>query len=110
MADIGIERVFDLEAGVAHPIRLPRGMVALDGEREIAFGPEDRVAVVLEPDGPITVEIPRAMELAARSGLLEQAAAARLPRDSVSPVHAPRNSCMDTRPEAGRACPVAGFG
>ena len=79
MADIGIERVFDLEAGVAHPIRLPRGMVALDGEREIAFGPEDRVAVVLEPDGPITVEIPRAMELAARSGLLEQAAAARLP-------------------------------
>ena len=79
MADIGIERVFDLEAGVAHSIRLPRGMVALDGEREIAFGPEDRVAVVLEPDGPITVEIPRAMELAARSGLLEQAAAARLP-------------------------------
>ena len=80
MADIGVERVFDLEAGVAHPIRLPRGVVALDGEREIAFGSEDRVAVVLEPDGPLTVEIPRAMELAARSGLLEQAAATRLPK------------------------------
>ena len=78
MADIGVERVFDLEAGVAHPIRLTRGVVALDGEREIAFGPEDRVAVVLDPDGPLTVEVPRAMELAARSGLLEQAADARL--------------------------------
>ncbi len=78
MADIGVERVFDLEAGVAHPIRLARGVVALDGEREIAFGPEDRVAVVLDPDGPLTVEVPRAMELAARGGLLEQAAEARL--------------------------------
>ena len=78
MADIGVERVFDLEAGVAHPIRLRRGVVALDGEREIAFGPEDRVGVVLDPDGPLTVEVPRAMELAARAGLLEQAADARL--------------------------------
>ena len=50
--------------------------MALDGEREIAFGPDDRVAVVLELDGPLTVEVPRAMELAARRGLLEQAAAA----------------------------------
>ena len=77
MADIGVERVFDLEAGVTHPIRLARGVLALDGEREITFGPADRVAVVLEPDGPLTVEIPRAMELAARSGLLEQAAGGR---------------------------------
>jgi len=78
MAAIGIERVVDLEAGVPHPIRLPRGVVALDGEREIAFGPNDRVAVVLEPDGPLTVEVSRAMELAARSGLLELSATARL--------------------------------
>ena len=79
MADIGVDRVFDLEAGVSHSVRLARGVVALDGEREVAFGPEDRVAVALEPDGPLTVEIPRAMELAARSGLLEQAAAGRPP-------------------------------
>ena len=79
MADIGIEHVSDMEAGVAHPIRLSRGVVALDGEREIAFGPDDRVAVVLEPEGPFTVDVPRAMELAAREGLLTQGAAARLP-------------------------------
>ena len=79
MAAIGVERVVDLEAGVPHSIRLPRGVVALDGEREIAFGPNDRVAVVLETDGPLTVEIPRAMELAARSGLLELGATARPP-------------------------------
>ena len=78
MAEIGVERVCDIEAGVPHPIRLTRGVVALDGEREIAFGPDDRMAVVLEPDGPFTVEVPRAMALAARSGLLEQGAAARL--------------------------------
>ena len=76
MAEIGVERVCDIVAGVPHPIRLTRGVVALDGEREIAFGPDDRMAVVLEPDGPFTVEVPRAMELAARSGLLEQGAAA----------------------------------
>ena len=76
MAEIGVERVADMEAGVAHPIRLERGVVALDGEREIAFGPNDRVAVVLQPDGPFTVEIARAMALAAQSGLLEQSAAA----------------------------------
>ena len=79
MAEIGIERVLDIEAGVPHPIRLSRGVLALDGEREITFGPDDRMAVVLEPDGPLTVEVPRAMELAARSGLLvEQGAAAGL--------------------------------
>ncbi len=76
MAEIGVERVADLEAGVPHPIRLERGVVALDGEREIAFGPNERVAVVLQPDGPLTVEIARAMALAAQSGLLEQPAAA----------------------------------
>ena len=76
MAEIGVERVADLEAGVPHPIRLERGVVALDGEREIAFGPNERVAVVLQPDGPLTVEIARAMALAAQSGLLEQSAAA----------------------------------
>ena len=78
MAEIGVERVVDIEAGVPHPIRLARGVVALDGEREIAFGPKDRLAVVLELDGPLTVEIPRAMELAARNGLLAQGAAAGL--------------------------------
>ena len=76
MAEIGVERVADLEAGVPHPIRLERGVVALDGEREIAFGPKEQVAVVLQPDGPLTVEIARAMALAAESGLLEQSAAA----------------------------------
>ena len=76
MAEIGVERVADLEAGVPHPIRLERGVVALDGEREIAFGPNERVAVVLQPDGPLTVEIARAMAMAAQSGLLEQSAAA----------------------------------
>lgn len=79
MAEIGVERMVDLVAGEPHPIRLERGVVALDGEREIAFGPDDRVAVVLQPDGPLTVEIARAMALAAREGLLEQPAAARVP-------------------------------
>ena len=78
MAEIGVERAFDIEAGVPHPVRLARGVVALDGERELAFGPSDRVAVVLEPNGPLTVEVPRAMALAARDGLLKQGSVARL--------------------------------
>lgn len=70
MADIGVERVFEIEARVPLPVRLSRGVVALDGEREIAFGPADRLAVVLDPDGPLTVDVPRAMTLAARERLL----------------------------------------
>ncbi len=75
MAEIGVERIVPIEEGTPHPVRLERGVVALDGEREIAFGPGNRVEVVLERDGPFTVETAQAMAGAARNGLLKRALA-----------------------------------
>ena len=47
------------------------GVVALDGEREIERGPEDRVSVVPDGGGPLVVDVAAAMRQAAREGLLE---------------------------------------
>lgn len=61
---------------VMHPGRRYRlcggpGTVAVDGEREIELGPEDVVEVRLEPDGPRTLDVARALQLAAARRLLE---------------------------------------
>lgn len=49
------------------------GSLALDGEREIEVGPEDRVRVSLDLDGPLTIDVGEAMDVAARRGLLNGA-------------------------------------
>lgn len=59
-----------LEPGVAVPIHGRRGTVALDGEREIEFGPADTIQVSLDLDGPRTIDVARTMRLAAQRGLL----------------------------------------
>jgi hypothetical protein len=46
------------------------GTVAVDGEREIEFGPADPVTVALTADGPRVVDIARTLRLAADDGLL----------------------------------------
>ncbi len=70
MVDIGIEAVNDLRPGEAVPLRAERGVVALDGEREIEFSPTDKLAVRLEWDGPLTLDISKVMAYAAEQGLL----------------------------------------
>ena len=70
IVDIGVEDIHDLRPGEAIALRAPRGVVALDGEREIEFSPTDRLSVRLEWDGPLTLDIPRVMAYAAENGLL----------------------------------------
>lgn len=48
-----------------------RGTVALDGEREIEFGPQDCIVVRLDLEGPRTIDVARTMGLAAQRGLLD---------------------------------------
>ena len=53
-------------------VRVPRlraGMIALDGEREVGFGEDDEVRIVLEPDAVRTVDVEACMDYAARNGL-----------------------------------------
>jgi predicted polyphosphate/ATP-dependent NAD kinase len=46
------------------------GVVALDGERELAFGPGDRVQITLRENAFPTVDVARCMQIAAAEGLL----------------------------------------
>jgi predicted polyphosphate/ATP-dependent NAD kinase len=46
------------------------GVVALDGERELAFGPGDRVQITLRENAFPTVDVARCMQIAAAKGLL----------------------------------------
>jgi hypothetical protein len=46
--------------------------VALDGERELELAAAARVEVRLRADGPFVVDVPAALELAARAGYLQQ--------------------------------------
>lgn len=52
-----------VELGPAH------GTLALDGEREIVVTPRQRVAVRLNLDGPLVVDVAQALGLAAREGM-----------------------------------------
>jgi hypothetical protein len=52
------------------PVKPGSGSIALDGEREIERGPEDRVEVSLASEGPLTIDVGEVMRLAARRGLL----------------------------------------
>ena len=70
MVDIGVEAVHELCPGEAVSLRATGGVVALDGEREIEFSPNQKLAVRLEWDGPLTLDIPRVMAYAAENKLL----------------------------------------
>ena len=52
--------------------RLRTGMIALDGEREVGFGQDDEVRIVLVPDAVRTVDVEACMDHAARNGLLRR--------------------------------------
>jgi predicted polyphosphate/ATP-dependent NAD kinase len=67
---VGVERVQEIAFGERQTIGISQGVIALDGEREIEFGPNDHVTVHLERDGPFTIAIERVMARAAQDGLL----------------------------------------
>ena len=67
---VGIAEYRRLEPGEEVELETVSGSVALDGEREIEVGPDDRVEVRLDADGPLTIGVEEAMREAARRGLL----------------------------------------
>ena len=56
--------------GQLAPCRTQGGVVALDGERELAFDAGDRVRITLRDNAFPTVDVARCMHLAAELGLL----------------------------------------
>jgi len=71
VAPIGVRDAGPLAAGRPHAVDLARGTVAVDGEREIEFGPSSPVTVTLAPDGPRVLDVRTVLAAAARRRLLE---------------------------------------
>jgi hypothetical protein len=67
-----VREVAALTPGVRVKIGLRCGTVALDGEREIEFAPDEFPTVWLDLDGPLTVDVRRTLDLAIGQGLLRK--------------------------------------
>jgi len=74
VAPIGVRHAGPLAAGQPHLVTLDRGTVAVDGEREIEFGPSTPVTVTLEPDGPRVLDVRAVLAAAAQRRLLDPGA------------------------------------
>ncbi len=70
VAAIGVREVGPLVAGERHPVAVQRGTIAVDGEREIEFGPATTVTVTLTPHGPRVLDVRAVLAAAAERGLL----------------------------------------
>lgn len=68
VAELEVADVTLLAMGEQVPVRAERGVVAIDGEKEIRFGHADRPVVHIAATGPRVVEIERVMATAAERG------------------------------------------
>jgi predicted polyphosphate/ATP-dependent NAD kinase len=70
VAPVEVAAVDPLPFGDTRRVALARGTVAVDGERELAFGPATPVAVTLARDGPRVLDVRAALAAAAAERLL----------------------------------------
>lgn len=71
LARIRVAGFAQIPAGKTLGVSSGSGTVALDGEREIEFGPQDRISVRLDLEGPRTIDVALTMGVAAQRGLLD---------------------------------------
>ena len=62
---VGVLGSTELQLNEPHPVELERGTIALDGEREVEFGPDDAVTVTLAQDGPRVIDVPAVLAASA---------------------------------------------
>jgi hypothetical protein len=67
---IGIRDAGPLRPGETRTVAVERGTVAVDGEREIEFGPRTPVTVTLAADGPRVLDVRNVLAAAAGRRLL----------------------------------------
>jgi predicted polyphosphate/ATP-dependent NAD kinase len=70
IAPVEVAEAGPLMTGDARRVALSRGTVAVDGEREIEFGPATRVSVTLAHDGPLVLDVRATLAAAAAERLL----------------------------------------
>jgi len=69
---VGVHEIEPMHPGAVHPVDARAGVIAVDGERELTFGPGEQPAVRLRADGPRCVDIPAVLAASARLGLLRR--------------------------------------
>jgi predicted polyphosphate/ATP-dependent NAD kinase len=67
---VGVAEIALMHPGSPHPVEAAMGVIAVDGERELTFGPGERPVVRLLADGPRCVDVPAVLAASARLGLL----------------------------------------
>lgn len=65
VTEVGVGETSRMEPGVPHPVLADSGILAVDGEREITFGPGAPPTVTLRADGPWCVDVPAALAASA---------------------------------------------
>jgi predicted polyphosphate/ATP-dependent NAD kinase len=85
LARVGILDAAPMAVGERHRSSVAMGTVAVDGERELEFGPDRPVTVTLSAAGPRVVDIPFVMRAAAERGLLVSATPTESPATRRSP-------------------------
>ena len=72
---VGVREIEPMHPGSVYLVDARAGVIAVDGERELAFGPGEQPAVRLRADGPRCVDVPSVLAVSARLGLLRRALA-----------------------------------
>jgi hypothetical protein len=67
---VGVGEIEPMHPGAVHAVDAQAGVIAVDGERELTFGPADQPVVRLRTDGPRCVDVPAVLAASARLGLL----------------------------------------
>jgi predicted polyphosphate/ATP-dependent NAD kinase len=67
---VGVREIEPMHPGTVHLVDAHAGVVAVDGERELTFGPGEPPTVRLRADGPRCVDVPAVLAVSARDGLL----------------------------------------
>lgn len=70
LVPVSVAEICEIRPKELFRVDTPRGTIALDGEREIEFSESDSVRVWLEMDGPLTVNVNKVMQKAAKNKLL----------------------------------------
>jgi hypothetical protein len=67
LAPVGVASITEIHPGRHATIQGSGGTIALDGEREIEFSERDRLNIWLQTDGPVIVDVSKAMDRAVRN-------------------------------------------
>jgi hypothetical protein len=67
---VGVGEIEPMRPGSVHLVDARAGVIAVDGERELTFGPGREPAVRLRADGPRCVDVAVVLAASARLGLL----------------------------------------